>query len=144
MEAWHAWVLVGLAFIVVEIFTPEMVLGSLAVGVFAAAAAAAMGLTLRWQLVIFMGATLLVMLAVRPRLKQWLHRGADPRPTGTQALIGRTGTVTEPITGDRHPGRVRLGAEEWRALAAPGATIEAGTEVEVVRIEAATVHVKPA
>jgi hemolysin III len=142
MQAWHIWVLAGLAFLALEMFTPELVLGTLALAMFAAAAAASGGASPAWQLVVFIVATLVLMLAVRPRLKRALYRGADSRPTGVQALIGRKGVVTEPVGGERNPGRVRLGGEEWRAITRDGRTIGAGGAVEVVAVEAATVIVK--
>jgi membrane protein implicated in regulation of membrane protease activity len=134
--------LAGLAFLALEMFTPDLVLGALALAMFAAAAAAYAGASPAWQLVIFSAATLVLMLAVRPRLQRALYRGADARPTGVQALIGRKGLVTEPVGGERMPGRVRLGGEEWRAITRDGRTIGAGGDVEVVAVEAATVIVK--
>lgn len=142
MEAWHIWVLIGLALLVVEMFTPELVLGSLALAMFAAAAVAVAGMSLAWQLAAFIAATLMMMLAVRPWLKRALYRGSDRRLTGVQALIGRRGRVTEAVGGERSPGRVRLGGEEWRAVTRDGRDLEIGEDVEVLSVEAATVIVK--
>ncbi len=142
MELWHIWVIVGICFLAAEALTPELVLGCLAIGMFAAGATAYLDAPLSWQIVAFIVATLALMFGVRPRMKALLYRGADPRVTGVEALVGKTGVVTDALPGDPEAGRVKLGGEEWRAVAEDGSAIAAGTQVVVIAVEAATVVVR--
>lgn len=63
-------------------------------------------------------------------------------PSNTDALIGRTVLVSEPIAHDR-AGRVKWEGEEWRAMAETDAPIGIGRSVRVVRIEGVTAFVTP-
>jgi membrane protein implicated in regulation of membrane protease activity len=57
--------------------------------------------------------------------------------TGTAALVGARAVVLQRV--DANGGRVRIGGEEWSARAfMPDEVVEAGKQVEVVRIEGAT------
>jgi len=67
-----------------------------------------------------------------------LRARALPVVTGAAGLTGRRGVVVERLAPD---GRVRIGDELWNARA--DAAIDAGTAVEVVRIEGLVVRVRP-
>ena len=57
--------------------------------------------------------------------------------TGTAALEGTKGVVVQRV--DINGGRVRIGGEEWSARAyLEDQVLEAGTRVEIVKIEGAT------
>jgi membrane-bound serine protease (ClpP class) len=65
----------------------------------------------------------------------------SPPVTGTDALIGATGTVT----GTLHPsGRVRAAGLEWRARSHDGGALPVGTEVVVVDLDGLTLEVEAA
>jgi membrane protein implicated in regulation of membrane protease activity len=57
-------------------------------------------------------------------------------------MIGLTATVVDGIEGRGAAGRVRIGAEEWRAVVPDETAVEAGARVEVLRVEGATVMVR--
>ena len=140
MEHWQLWVLAAIALFGVEMFTADMVVGSVGIGCLCSAVAARLGAPPVGQLVAFSVGTLVLMLGVRPRVKDLLYRSADPRKSGVQALVGQTAVVVEPI-GRTAPGRVRIGAEEWRAESEE-APLDAGQEVVIVGVEAATLRVR--
>ena len=50
-------------------------------------------------------------------------------------IIGKTGVVTQRISPADATGQARIGSQIWTARAQDGETIEAGAEVEVLRIE---------
>jgi membrane-bound serine protease (ClpP class) len=60
-----------------------------------------------------------------------------PVKTGTQALIGRSGVA---LTDLAPRGMVRVEGETWTAIADVGA-IQAGREIQVLRVEGVTLHV---
>lgn len=140
MEYWQVWVLGAIVLFGVEMFTTDMVVGSIGVGCLCSAVAARLGAPMIGQLVAFSVGTLILMAGVRPRVKELLYRSADPRKSGVQALVGRKATVVDEISATG-PGRVRIGAEDWRAVADDGPHPE-GREVMVVAVEAATLQVR--
>jgi membrane protein implicated in regulation of membrane protease activity len=64
--------------------------------------------------------------------------------TNVDALVGRTGLVTEAVDQALNRGRVRLGGEEWRAVTPDESKIEAGTKVIVKAVEGCKVVVETA
>jgi membrane protein implicated in regulation of membrane protease activity len=137
MGAWIAWVVAALILAVGEIFTPGLVfLGPIALAAVAAAIAAAAGLDVTLQVLVFAATSLASLAVLRPLARAHLHMPAALR-TGTAALEGAHAIVLQRV--DQDGGLVRIGGEDWSARAfMPDQTIEPGTRVEVVKIEGAT------
>jgi membrane protein implicated in regulation of membrane protease activity len=137
MGAWIAWVVAALILAVGEIFTPGLFfLGTIALAEVAAAIAAAAGLDVTLQVLVFAAASLASLAVLRPLARAHLHMPAALR-TGTAALEGAHAIVLQRV--DQDGGLVRIGGEDWSARAfMPDQTIEPGTRVEVVKIEGAT------
>jgi len=137
MAAWLAWAIAAALLAVGEIFTPGLFfLGPVALAAVVGAAAAAAGAAVWLQLVVFIGGAVASLGLLRPIARAHLHMPAEMR-TGTAALEGAHALVLQRV--DEHGGRVRFGGEEWSARAyMPDQVIEAGTRVEVVKIEGAT------
>jgi membrane protein implicated in regulation of membrane protease activity len=78
-------------------------------------------------------------------LRRWIRSRLTPqtRPTGADALIGRSGRVTVRIA-PHEPGQVRLDEEVWRAALAPGTdgAREPGATVTVQGVDGITLLVK--
>jgi membrane protein implicated in regulation of membrane protease activity len=137
MPAWVAWVIVAVGLAVGEIFTPGLFfLGPIAVAAVAAAVAAAAGGDVLVQALVFgLGAAASVAL-LRPIARAHLTMPHAIR-TGTAALEGAPAVVLQRV--DDAGGRVRIGGEEWSARSyVPDEVFDAGTKVEVARIEGAT------
>jgi membrane protein implicated in regulation of membrane protease activity len=137
MGAWIAWVVASLILAVGEIFTPGLFfLGPIALAAIAAAIAAAAGLDVALQVLVFAATSLASLAVLRPLARAHLHMPAALR-TGTAALEGAHAIVLQRV--DQNGGLVRIGGEDWTARAfMPDQTIEPGTRVEVVKIEGAT------
>jgi membrane protein implicated in regulation of membrane protease activity len=137
MGAWIAWVVASLILAVGEIFTPGLFfLGPIALAAIAAAIAAAAGLDVTLQVLVFAATSLASLAVLRPLARAHLHMPAALR-TGTAALEGAHAIVLQRV--DQNGGLVRIGGEDWTARAfMPDQTIEPGTRVEVVKIEGAT------
>jgi membrane protein implicated in regulation of membrane protease activity len=137
MGAWIAWVVAALILAVGEIFTPGLFfLGPIALAAVAAAIAAAAGLDVALQVLVFAATALASLAVLRPLARAHLHMPAALR-TGTAALEGTHAIVLQRV--DQEGGLVRIGGEDWSARAfMPDQTIEPGTRVEVVKIEGAT------
>ena len=137
MPAWLAWSIAAVLLAAGEVFTPGLFfLGPVALAAVAGAVSAAIGAAVWLQLVIFIAGSLASLGLLRPIARAHLRMPAAIR-TGAAALEGAHAVVLQQV--DRDGGRVRIGGEEWSARAyMPDQVIEAGTQVEVVKIEGAT------
>jgi membrane protein implicated in regulation of membrane protease activity len=137
MPAWLIWALVAVVLAVGEVFTPGLFfLGPVALAAVAAGVAAAVGLGVVVQLLVFIAGSLASVLVLRPIARAHLHMPATLR-TGTAALEGAKAVVVQRV--DVNGGRVRIGGEEWSARAyMEDQVLEPGARVEVVKIEGAT------
>lgn len=137
MPAWLIWALGAVLLAIGEIFTPGLFfLGPVALAAVAAGVAAAVGLGVVIQLLVFIGGALASVWVLRPIARRHLHMPAALR-TGTAALEGAKAVVVQRV--DVNGGRVRIGGEEWSARAyMEDQVLEPGARVEVVKIEGAT------
>jgi membrane protein implicated in regulation of membrane protease activity len=136
MPAWVVWVVIAVALAVGEVMTAGFVLGAIALAALLPALAAAIGLGIAAQLILFTAGTLASLFLLRPLAQRHLRMPAAIR-TGTKALEGARAVVLVRV--DDTGGRVRIGGEEWSARAYfDGQVIEPGTRVEVAKIDGAT------
>lgn len=136
MDDWVWWMVAAGLLAVGEIATVGFFLGPIAVAATLAAIAAAAGVGLAAQWVVFIAASLASLLVLRPIARRHLRTPAAIR-TGTAALVGGPATVLERV--DRNGGQVKIGGETWSARSYDDdASFEPGTRVEVMKIEGAT------
>jgi len=135
--AWLAWTIAAVLLAVGEIFTPGLFfLGPVALAAVVAGVAAAVGLGVVAQLVLFIAGSLATLLFLRPIARRHVRMPAALR-TGAAALEGARAVVVQRV--DANGGRVRIGGEEWSARAyMEDQVFEPGARVEVVKIEGAT------
>ena len=137
MPGWLIWALVAVLLAAGELATPGMFfLGPVALAAVVAGVAAAVGLGVVVQLLLFVAGSIASVWILRPIAQRHLHMPAALR-TGTAALEGTKALVLQRV--DANGGRVRIGGEEWSARAyMEDQVIEPGTRVEVVKIDGAT------
>ena len=138
MDPWVIWLIAAVIFAVGEIATLGFFLAPFAGGALLAAivSAAGAGAAISW--VVFLVVSVVLLAALRPVARS--HRRLPPGlRTGTAALVGRTGMVTERISNDDGTGAMKLEGESWTARAYDeDAVIEAGKRVQVMEIRGAT------
>jgi len=142
MELWHIWVLVALVFFIIEIFTSGFAVACFSIGALGSAVAAACGLSLLWQLVIFAILSIIALVTVRPLVVKLFFKKDEEYKTNGNALIGRHGRVSETIDPATGKGRVAIDGDDWKAVSADGTVIEKGAQVEVISIESVIITVK--
>jgi membrane protein implicated in regulation of membrane protease activity len=142
MEVWHYWIIAGVLCLIAEIFTAGFVVGVLGIGCFGASAACFLGYGLTVQVICFTIATLLGFIFIRPLFMKFMYGKGDGGKIGVEALVGKYASVIVEIDNRRNKGRIRLGAEEWRAASENGNNIDEGQTVKVVRIDGATAYVE--
>jgi membrane protein implicated in regulation of membrane protease activity len=134
--AW-LWLVVGVALAVAEVFTTTFVLIMFAVGAFAAAAVAALGLPVWLQAVAFAAVSAAALAGVRPLIQRHFHRDSDSAPVGLAAIEGSQGVVLERI--DLDHGMIKIEGEMWTARPYDATEVfEPGERVRVIEIKGAT------
>ena len=131
------WVVIAAVLAIGELLTPGLFfLGPVALAAAAAAVSAALGAGAVVAILVFLGGSVASLGVLRPIARSHLKLPALSR-TGTDALAGRTATVTRRV--DAAGGRVRIGGEEWSARSyLDGEVYAEGATVNVVKIEGAT------
>lgn len=141
MAAWVIWLIVAMVLGVAEAFTLTAALGLLGAAALITSGAAAIGLPVPLQLLVFAVAAAAGIVVVRPIAARHMYRPRLER-FGVDALPGRTAYVVDEVT-DR-TGTVRIGGEEWTARALDqGMAIPTGAAVHVIQIDGATAVVYP-
>jgi membrane protein implicated in regulation of membrane protease activity len=143
LSAWHLWVVIAIVLLIVEVFTPGFLMASFGIRCLGAALAAGCGFGLKMQVFGFIVGTLIAFFGVRPLFLRFGYQASAAVRTNVEALTGKEGRVTETIQPETGSGRVRVGGDDWRAVTLDGGIVEAGARVVVVRVEGATVVVKP-
>ncbi len=145
MEAWHIWVIAGLMLWIIEIFTPGFfVMGVFGTACLVVALVAGAGVSFKLQLLVFGVAVGIMALAIRPFvMKNFYRRNANTK-TNVDALVGKSGFVTEDIDHMTGTGRVKIGGEVWRAVTPDDARLTIGQKVTVRELEGCKVIVEAA
>ena len=121
-----------------EIATLSFFLAPFAGGALVAAVVAGAGGGTAVSLVAFLVVSIVLLAALRPIALRHMRQAPRLR-TGTAALVGKSGVVTERISNDEGVGCVRIEGEVWTARAFDeDEVIEAGKRVQVLEIRGAT------
>jgi len=141
--AWIGWLVLILAFLVVEMLTLDFTFLMLSIGGVAGLASGLLGAPLWLQVVIAAVVAAVLLFVLRPSLLRRLHRGEDPTPSNMAALVGLSGRVLSTVSTDA--GQVKLAnGDIWTARSEASGAIEPGAPIRVSRIDGATAYVRPA
>ncbi len=141
MEIWQILVVAGIIAFIFEVFTAGFIAGSAGIGFFFAAAGNYFGLSPSWQILLFAVGMALTYFLIKPLMNKYGYK--EPLRTNRDALLGKTGKVTEEINPEAHTGRVAIDGDNWKAVSKENQTIPRGTTVEVVDIDSIILFVKP-
>ncbi len=137
------WLILALVFFVGELLTVGFFLVAFGIGAVLAALAAIFGLSIVWQLIIFIVASLLVVLSLR-RFADSVSPVNQPAQVGIDRVLGKKAVVIEPIDAINGTGIVRVDAEEWRAIPENEALIiPEKSAVEVLSVKGTRLVVRP-
>ena len=135
-----AWVVLAIVAAVLEISIPQFGVIFVSLAAIPAGLAAAAGMNVAAQLVVFVVVLVLSLTLLRPRVMAKLG-GAKGVPSRTEALVGREGVVTHDIETSVGAGRVNLHGQDWAARSVQ--PIPAGTRIRVVGADGIVLEVLP-
>lgn len=133
--AWFWWVIAAFALGIGEMFTLDLVFGTLVVAALVGAGVALGGGTFTVQAVVAAVVAVVLLFTVRPLLVRRLKVEQKLVPSGTAAHVGATALVLADV--DDLGGRIKLAGEEWSART-QGGLLHAGERVRVLSIDGAT------
>lgn len=143
MIDWQVWIIAALLFFLLEIFTAGFAVSCFSFGAIASAVAAGLGLSFLWQLGIFAVVSGLSLAFIRPLIVKLFYKDCDSK-TNVDALIGRTGRVSETIDPDTGKGRVTIDGDAWKAVSTNGQKIKTGTVVRIIAFDSIIATVEEA
>ena len=126
---WQFLCVVGIAFVILEIFTPSMFFLNFALAAFITAIASLVTLNHFALVLIFFVFSFISFVFLRPIL---LRRNSKDTETGIEGkYIGKVAKVTEEVTKDR--GVITIYGERWEARCLGEQSIPAGADVRIVK-----------
>ena len=138
---WQIWAVVAVVCLILELSSGDFFIICFSIGSVFALIAAVSGGDIYWQIAIFALFSLLAIFTIRPVALRYLHKNEPNKPSNADALLGRTGRVTEPISADG-TGYVQIDGDLWRAVSNTKTPIEKGTSVRVVGRESTSITVE--
>ena len=136
---WQSWAIVAVICLILELSSGDFFIICFSIGAVFSVIGAAIGLNIYWQIAIFALFSLLSVLFVRPVALRYLHKNEPNKPSNADALLGRTGRVTEAIKPGQN-GYVQIDGDMWRAVSAE--EIPVGTTVRIVGRESTIITVE--
>ena len=136
---WQVWAVVAVICLILELSSGDFFIICFSIGAVFAIIAAVIGLNVYWQIFIFAIFSLLSVMFVRPVALRWLHKNEPNKPSNADALLGRTGRVTEAITVGGN-GYVQIDGDLWKAVS--DTNIAVGTTVRVIGRESTIITVE--
>jgi membrane protein implicated in regulation of membrane protease activity len=140
LDAYLAWLSIGLLLAIMEMLIPGVYLIWLALAALATGALTyVLDLGLSFQIVNFVFLSLIIVYSARRMVRDNPIESTDPLLNNRMGrLVGQTATVTVAISdGD---GRVRQGDSEWLAR---GPDMDSGARVRITGFEGGTLLVEP-
>jgi len=133
---WLAWLGLAVVLGAIEVTTLDLTFLMLSAGALAGVGAAVIGLPFVVQVLVALAAAVAMLAVVRPVALRHLKTPSESR-TGVAALVGAKAVTLERV--DNNGGTIKLMGEVWTARSFdPHTAIEAGTHVDVVKIDGAT------
>ncbi len=139
MVIWQLLVIIGLAFLVLEMFTPVMFFLNFAIAAFITAIASIFINDINILLISFTVIALVLLLFLRPMLMN--RKTSKSQTTGMEnKYIGKTAKVIETIT--QTSGAISIYDERWEARILDNNEIPVGENVKIVRYDSLIMFVE--
>ena len=133
---WIFWLILFIAFIIIELSTVQLVSIWFAIGCIGAGITSLItdNQNYVYELLTFAIVTGIALLATRPFVKKVTK--VEPVPTNADSLIGKTAIVTEEIDNVKATGTVTVNGNVWTARVLSGkGVIPEGANVKIIKID---------
>lgn len=140
-NVWVVWLALGAGLAITELATLDFTLLMLAVGAVAGGVTALVFPGLLWlQIAVAVVVAVAMLALLRPTLLRRIRSMPGYR-SSIDKLVGSSGTVMAEVTAQA--GEVKVSGEVWTARSVDGTPIPAGEQIEVYRVDGATLLVYP-
>src|SRR5437870_9491948 len=143
MTAFWFWVIVAIAFAVVEVMTVAFFAVFITIGALGAAVVSLLGFGLLVQAIVLGVLGVAGIMIARPFLVDRLHIGRPTLRSGADSMVGHHAMLLEPTLGVGQPGHVKIAGGLWPALTGAGTPVPANTLVVVTPLRSTTLIVRP-
>lgn len=127
------WVVLLVLFTVIEAVTIQLVSIWFALGALGALIASFCSADIRLQLIIFLGVSIISLIATRPLVKKFTS--SRIQSTNADRCIGENAIVVEEINNLLAKGQAKINGNTWTARSSDGSIIAEGSTVVVEKIE---------
>ena len=138
MEYWQILIIMGIIFIIIEIFTPVMFFLNFALACFLTAVVALFISDWNILIPVFVVFSAVFLMFLRPLLIK--SRNSNQKTGVEEKYIGKIAKVTNTITSTS--GVISIYNERWEARSNTGEEIPADSEVKIVRNESLVLYVE--
>jgi membrane protein implicated in regulation of membrane protease activity len=132
----YIWLGLGLIFLIAELGTPGgFVLACFGISCFVTAFFSFVGFSFSIQVLIFSISSLALFFSIRRLFPKLFSQSANRIKTNVDALIGKTGVVSEMIDPSTGKGRVVVGGEDWKGVSVSDTVIEIENKVRIIKVD---------
>lgn len=135
------WIIIGIALLIVEATTVSFISIFFAIGCFVASLVSLVIPSIGAQIVVMCMVSGIGTIFCRNILQKYFEVNKEIKPSTINAMLGKTGVVTNIITPDSM-GLVKVEGEIWSATSIDSDTLIQGTNIEVVDIDGVKLIVK--
>jgi len=143
---WIAWLVAGLLLLAIEAHSTAFYALFLAMGAFAGAVVAGVGLPVWVAAIAFAAVATAGTMLIRPAIKASWDRHQGPRlalPGSSEALVGQRALTVDEVGDEHHPGHAKLAGEKWLAVTDEPGGVRPDTSVMVIEVRGTTLVVMP-
>ena len=138
MVLWQLLAICGIAFLILEMFTPSMFFLNFSLAAFITAVLSIYTKTPYVLVIAFFVFSFVSFIFLRPIIMKRFNKSKE---TGINSkYIGQTARAEEDITSSN--GVISIYGERWEARSENGTTIEKGSEVKIIRNESIIMYVE--
>lgn len=138
---WQMWTLLAIVCLILELTNGDFFVMCFSIGALLTMIVSLFAPSFYLQLFLFVLFSVLCIFFVRPFALKYIHGSHKERLSNADAIIGRTGRVSETIVEGGY-GRVAIDGDDWKAISADGESVAVGQNVKVVARESIIITVE--
>ena len=138
---WQFWLVLAGIFLIIEIISITFLIFWFAIGALLALVVSLFTDNLFIQSAVFLVSSTLLLFVTKPLVNKILPKDSFIK-TNSASAEGKIGLVTKAIDPIEGVGQIKIGSEVWSAKSEDDSFIEAGSKVEVIKIDGVKAVVK--